>query len=40
MLHHHGGVVATFKRLDSTFSDVVGVDKKEGGKKKEPVSWW
>jgi hypothetical protein len=34
MLHHHGGVVATFKRLDSTFCDVVGVDKKEGEKKK------
>jgi len=34
MLHHHGGAVATFKRLDSTFCDVVGLDKKEGGKKK------
>jgi hypothetical protein len=29
MWHHHGGVVATFKSLDSTFYDVEGVDKKE-----------
>jgi hypothetical protein len=26
-------VVATFKRLDSTFCDFEGVDKKEGEKK-------